>query len=247
MTRWGMRVVLGVGVLASCGVLLSGCWPWGPSATFELDVVPTAVDDLAQGASTLFLVSIGELADNPSSLPVKLTASASAGTAAVVPSTIHADSVAEVTVNSAGVPVGSRITVTVHAERGTETREVTATAIVTEPIDLPDDRLVTGTEMRDRFIPWLAAEHPELGIDESAVWTPIPVRPHILVVSFYMFLSEEWELVVWWHVMVPPQDWARLYLRHRSMETMPSFWAEISSVSLAALPQLMAPGEGIWR
>jgi hypothetical protein len=137
--------------------------------------------------------------------------------------------------------------VTVRAIRGAETQESVVTATVTEPIEQPDDRLITGTLMRDRFIPWLASEHPELGIDEDTVWTPRPVRPHILVVSFTMFLCEEWELVVWWHVMIPPYDWARMYLRHRSTETESSFWAEIGSVSSGALPQLVAPDEGLWR
>jgi len=247
MARWGIRIVLGVGVLAACGGVLPGCWFWEGAATFELHVVPAAVADLAQGASTLFLVSIEEIGNEPAPPPVTLTATAATGTASIAPSSILEGSVGEVTVNSAGVPVGSAITVTIQARRGAETREVAVTATVTDPIELPDDRQLTGTEMRERFVPWLAAEYPELGIDENTVWTAMPVRPHILVVSFYIFLCEEWEFVVWWHVMIPPYDWARMYLRHRSTETVPSFWGEIGSVSSGTPPQLMAPDEGIWR
>jgi hypothetical protein len=240
-----MRVVLGV-IVVACGLVLSGCWPWVP-VTFELQVVPAAIDDLAQGASTSFLVSISEIDDDPSTQLVVLSATASAGTAAIVPSVIRPGDVAELTLGSAGVPIGSTIDVTVRAARGSESRQATATAIVSEPIEIPDDRLATGIDMRDRFVPWFAAEHPELGIDEETVWTPVPVRPHILEVSFYMFLCEEWELVVWWHVMIPPYDWARLYLRHRSTEMAPSFGAEISSVSIGGSPEPMTPPEEVWR
>lgn len=242
-----VRAVQGVALALLCGVLLSGCWPWSSATTFELHVVPTEVADLAQGASTPFLVSIEEIDVDPSSPFFVLAATASVGTVRVVPDVLRAGDVAEVTFSSAGVPVGSTVNVTVQATRGAERRDATVTAVVTEPIETPDDRLVTGTAMRDRFIPWLASEHSELGIDEDTAWTPVPVRPHILVVSFYMFQSDEWELVVWWHIMISPYDWARLYLRHRSTEIAPSFAAEISSVSLGEDPEIMAPPEEVWR
>jgi hypothetical protein len=85
--------------------------------------------------------------------------------------------------------------------------------------------------MRDKFIPWLAAEHPELGITDETEWTPTVVRPHIMVVMYYLFFSEEWEMGVSWHVTIPPHDWSRIYLRHRYTETTPSHGFELSSVS----------------
>ena len=247
MGRGWMRGALSACVLVTCAVLLSGCWPWGPAVTFEVRVVPATIDDLAQDASCLFLVTVEDVVSDPSALPVTLAATVSAGAVTIEPSSLAADGVAELLVNSEGVDVGSTVTVSVRAQRGTESRTAGATAVVTQPIEQPDDRLTTGTDMRDGFIPWLAAEHPELGIDAATVWTPIPLRPHILEVSFYMFLSEEWELVVWWHVMIPPYDWARLYLRHRDTEIAPSFGAEISSVSLGSEPQTMTPPEDVWR
>ena len=35
-----------------------------------------------------------------------------------------------------------------------------------------------------------------------------------LIVSHYLFFSEEWEMHVEWHIMVPPYDWAKIDLRH---------------------------------
>jgi hypothetical protein len=62
-----------------------------------------------------------------------------------------------------------------------------------------------------------------------------------------MFVSEEWELVVWWHVMIPPYDWTRMYLRHRFTEAVPSFAAEISSRAGGDAPHTMLPPEEAWR
>jgi hypothetical protein len=229
-----------------CGLLLTGCWPWAPSATFRVEVTPAEITDLAQNGLGLFLVTVTELGGSRATEPVTLQVDAPDGTV-ITPATVASGEVTEVRLWGTGVAVGTTLTVTIAGERDDEFHTATATAVVTDPIESPDDRLVTGTTMRDAFIPWLAAEHPELGIDADTVWTPIPVRPHILEVSFYMFLSEEWELVVWWHVMIPPYDWARMYLRHRSTERTPSFGAEISSVTAGGDPHTMAPPEEVWR
>ena len=36
------------------------------------------------------------------------------------------------------------------------------------------------------------------------------VSPQWLVVSHYLFFSEQWELHLEWHIMVAPDDWARI-------------------------------------
>jgi hypothetical protein len=246
MTRRMARGILLSSVLGACGLLLSGCWPWSNPTTFELRVTPASIADLAQNAFGLFLVSIDD-AGAPSALPAALTVTASAGTAMVSSTTVESGQVVEIRLYCDGVPVGTAVTLTVEARRDKETHVATAEATITEPVGAPDDRLETGIEMRDAFIPWLAAEHPELGITAETVWTPVALRPHILEVSFYMFLSDEWELVVWWHVMIPPYDWTRMYLRHRSTEVIPSFGAEISSRSAGDEPHVVAPPEEVWR
>jgi len=85
-------------------------------------------------------------------------------------------------------------------------------------------------EMRDKFVPWLASNHPELGITSETEWIGTIVNPGILVVMHYMFYSEDWEMYVTWHVMIPPYDWTKIYLRSRFTETQSSNAFEISSV-----------------
>lgn len=62
------------------------------------------------------------------------------------------------------------------------------------------------------------------------------VRPVWLVVTHYLFLSDEWEMGVSWHIMIPPSDWTRIYLRHRFDEMTPSLAFEISSRANATEP-----------
>jgi hypothetical protein len=216
----------------------------GPK-TFELRVTPASVVNLAQSAG-LSLVSIDD-AGGPSSLPAELTVAASAGIAIASSTTVAENEVVEIRLYGDGIPVGTVVTVTVDARRGEETHSATTEATITEPVTMPDDRLETGIEMRNLFLPWLIAEHPELGIAADTAWTATALRPHILEVSFYMFQSAEWELVVWWHVMIPPYDWTRMYLRHRFTETAPSFGAEISSRAGGDAPHAMLPPEEVWR
>ena len=233
-------------VLVACGLLVSGCWFSPPAPTFEIALTPAAVTDLAQNARCHFLVSMTELGTGPSAGPVAIDVDSTDGMV-LVPSTLEAGQVAEVILMPAGVPVDTTVTLTIEGRRGDETHSATSTAVITQPIQSPDDRLVTGTAMRDLFIPWLASEHPELGINADTEWMAVPLRPHILEVSYYLFLSDDWELAVWWHVMIPPYNWARMYLRHRDTESVPSFGAEISSVSGRDDPHIMTPPEEVWR
>jgi len=237
--------LLGV-VVWACGLVVSGCWLVPPASTFEIKVVPEVVADLAQNASCFFLVTVTELGAGSSAGPVALEAGSWDGMV-FLPATLEAGQVGEARVWGTGIPVDTTESLTITGRRGTETHSATATAVITQPIESPDDRLVTGAAMRDAFIPWLASDHPELGINADTEWTAVPLRPHILEVSYYLFLSDEWELAVWWHVMIPPYDWARMYLRHRDTESAPSFGAEISSVSAHDEPHTMTPPEEIWR
>ncbi len=228
-------------------VLLTGCSPSPRPATFELHVLPVAIADLAQDASCIFLVSatetgLGEGVDEFVSLDID----GSAGFV-VAPARLEMGEVGEIRLWGVDVEVGTTVTITVTARRGDEAQTATVSAAVTEPIGPADDRLVTGAEMRDLFLPWLISEHSELGVTSSTSWTPLPVRPHILEVSYCMFLSDEWEMVVWWHVMIPPYDWTRMYLRHRDSEIAPSFAAEISSRAVGGAPHAITPPDEVWR
>jgi hypothetical protein len=99
----------------------------------------------------------------------------------------------------------------------------------------------------DRFVSWLATNHPELGITADTAWNGTMVSPVWLVVSHYLFFSEEWELHIEWHIMVPPDDWARIDIRHRFDKLKPSYAFEISSVDATSEPVPMEVPETVWR
>lgn len=247
MQPWRASSVLKLAGLAAVAVLaLASCSLAPSSPTFTLRVAPVSNPDVAQNARGVFLVSVVE-ADAPSGHPVYLEATASAGLATLSAAEIRPGDVAELSLTAVGVPVETVVQITVTAHRGHEVDVAVAEATVTESVQAPDDRLVSGIEVRDAFLPWLIAEHPELGITTETTWTATPFRPHILVVSFYRFESPEWELLVWWHVMIPPYDWARMALRRRFSETAPSFAAEIASRSAGSTPQAMTPPDEFHR
>lgn len=246
MTRQALKwVLLGVGV-AALGLGLAGCWPWPAGDTFTIEVTPGEIADLAQNAKGIFLVTATDTGARGSTSPFTVAVDSADGLV-LLPAELGSGEVGEIWLYPAGVDVGTTMTLTISVHRDEEVHTATVTAVVTDPVEPPDDRLETGTAMRDLFVPWLASEHPELGIDEDTEWIANPLRPHILEVSYYMFLSDEWELVVWWHVMIPPYDWARMYVRHVGTESAPSFGAEISSVSAGDAPHTMTPPEEIWR
>jgi hypothetical protein len=114
---------------------------------------------------------------------------------------------------------------------------------------LPGEDLTgeTAAFYRDLFVPWLAKNHPELGITEATEWVGTIVRPHILVVTYYLFFSPEWEMGVRWHVMIPPHDWAEIYLRRRGELNSTRAW-RIHSVDGGLEPEVTElPVEGIFR
>jgi hypothetical protein len=114
---------------------------------------------------------------------------------------------------------------------------------------LPGEDLLgeTAAFYHDLFIPWLAEHHPELGITGQTEWTGTVVKPHILVVMYYLFFSPEWEMGLRWHVMIPPHDWAEIYLRHRSELSSTRAW-RIHSVDGQLEPEVTElPSEGIFR
>ena len=166
----------------------------------------------------------------------------------VYPQAIPPEQVAEVTV----IPHGAaNLTVTVEGERGGVRRTETVTIEVLEfrwtIEELEDRQGPYAVEVRDRFIPWLATNHPEFGITSETEWTGIIVRPLIPGAGYYLFFSEDWEMAVSWHMMIPPQDWARIYLRHRFTEACPSYAFEISSLDAQEEPHAIDPPESVWR
>jgi hypothetical protein len=112
----------------------------------------------------------------------------------------------------------------------------------------PDDELAKDAAgVRDEYVPWLAEHHPELGISSTTAWRSVVTKPRILVVSHHLFFSEEWEMGVRWHVMIPPHDWTEIYLRHRWDEMRPSHAFKIRSRSAGDDPVPVEPEDAVWR
>ncbi|MFW9960044.1 MAG: hypothetical protein ACFFDV_03450 [Candidatus Thorarchaeota archaeon] len=101
--------------------------------------------------------------------------------------------------------------------------------------------------MRDVFVNYLAENHPELGINATIEWTPIYNTAGIIIVIHYLYISEQWEMEVSWHMMIAPSDWAHVYLRQRC-DLEPSWAGEISSWSTdnETVIEVDPPTE-IWR
>lgn len=98
---------------------------------------------------------------------------------------------------------GDTLTVVITGEQGGLGQTETVTIIVSGASGLYDIASYA-TELRDRFIPWLAGNHPELGITDETEWTGTVVKPNIAVVMYYLFFSEEWEMDLRCYVMTPP-------------------------------------------
>ena len=227
--------------------MVAGCGG-GEPAPFSMQVIPEHMEDTIAGQSCVFLVVVadeGEGSGKGEVVGISATAPGSAVT--VDPQAITPGQVAEVTVIPFEASAGETLTVTVGGER--EGLEQTET--VTIDVHEGEDGLGPfAAEIRDKFIPWLAANHPEFGITSETEWTGTIVRPHILVVMYYLFFSEDWEMGVSWHVTIPPHNWARIYLRHRTTEAAPSYAFEISSWSAQEepyAPYAIDPPESVWR
>jgi hypothetical protein len=187
------------------------------------------------GQRVVFLVVVEEKGNgNEHGEAVNISATAVDASVFVDNSAIKAGEVAEVIVIPDQTSVNKRLSITINGDRGgfrqTETVDI-------EILDWEDDLSELAVEMRSKFVPWLATNHPELEISGETDWIGTIVNPGILVVMHYMFYSEDWEMYVTWHVMIPPYDWTRIYLRHRFTETRSTMAFEISSVQGEEQPQ----------
>ena len=235
-------------------MILPGCIGQ-PAAPFSMEVIPALMEPTIPGQRCVFLVIVeDEGQGRGEGEAVKISATAPDSTVTVNPQAITPEQVAEVSViPEVTVRSGEKLmlTVTIDGEREELTQTATVTVTVQEAMGPVDELGSYAAEIRDKFIPWLATNHPEFGITSETEWSGTIVRPYILGVSYYLFFSEEWELGVSWHVMIPPHDWARIYLRHRTTEVHPSHTFEISSLQGQTEPIEIDPkdafAEEVWR
>jgi hypothetical protein len=213
-------------------------------SAFSINVTPEQLSgDSIAGQHCVFLVTITDDGEE-SELPVNISAQAPGAEVFICHEDIFAGEVAEVVVTPAQASVGKNVTVTITGNRGSLTdKEV----VNFEVIEGEDDRGEYAAELLDRFIPWLVANHPELRITEDTAWNGTMVSPQWLVVSHYLFFSDEWEAHIYWHIMIPPYDWARIDIRHRFDQLAPSYAFEISSLTADDLPIAIEVPETVWR
>jgi len=201
-----------------------------PATPFSMEVVPTHMQDTITGQRCVFLVVVADDGQGRSEgKAVDISATAPSSAVTVNPQAITPRQVAEVTVIPNEASIGGNLTVTVHGERDGLTQTATVTVTVQKATGTESELDTLATEIRDKFIPWLAANHPEFGITSETEWIGTLIRPHILVVMYYLFFSEEWEMGMTWHVTIPPHNWARIYLSRRFTEVSPSYAFELSS------------------
>ncbi|HLO35746.1 MAG TPA: hypothetical protein VK194_06680 [Candidatus Deferrimicrobium sp.] len=133
--------------------------------------------------------------------------------------------------------------VTITAERSGVTKTADRSILVRPMID---ERAADARPYFERWRTWLVANHPELGITDGTTWDPVFVST-FLVVSHYAYFSDAWEMTISWHVMIAPNDWSEVWLRHRGDEAAPSLAFRIDSVSGGSAPHRVAPPEAILR
>ncbi len=215
-----------------------------PAQAFTLRVFPDSIKGNAiAGQRVVFLVTVSSNGSGTLG-GVKVFATAPNSSVSVTPETLSPGDVGEVTVIPDVNTVGTNITLSVRAEgpRSTQTHSVEFF------VDSGEDwRLDHARELRDLFVQWLQLDAPKLGITNQTQWLGTIVSPRWLIVEHYLFFSKDWEMHVYWHVMIPPYDWARIDLRHRSTAFVPSLSYEISSVSGSTPPHPIPPPEQTWR
>lgn len=239
--------------LAGCGSGANPSPTGGPSlppsptpgaSSFNLTVVPTAFTGLIQhGAKVVLLVAVD---GSPSDGPVAIAASVAGGTVSVEPGQLTPGSVAEVVVTGLTCPSACdqvKAEVKIVATRGATTRTASRDLTLTaEPNQLEAEARLHLAP----YVAWLASNRPELGITAETTWQSV-AAPWVLIVDHHLFFSTEWELDISWHVMIAPDDWSRIALRHRGTELAPSLAFQIDSVSGATAPHEIQPPEAVWR
>jgi hypothetical protein len=208
------RVLCGAVSLLLATTALAGCGGGeGADVPFTIDLAPEFVQGAIPGAASGVLVMISN--ESTTDASVALGAMAEGAEVAVEPDSIRAGEVAEVTVVADPATMQRPLDIVVTGRRGDI--EVTVTKS-TEVFPWEDDRGEYAGILLDVFTTWLAQNEAELGIDEATELSGSFVAPGLFVVSHYCYISEEWELGLSWHVMVPPDDWAEIYLRPRGEE-----------------------------
>ncbi|MEX1208749.1 MAG: hypothetical protein WEE36_09165 [Acidimicrobiia bacterium] len=200
---------------------------------FELTVSPEFVHGLVPGAPVIVVATITDEAATDQ--PAIITATAEGASVAVEPATIQSGEVAEIVINAEPTADDRPITIEVTATRG---KELKSASWQTTVFAVEDDRGPYARELLALFTAWLADNEPDLGITPTTEFSGAMTSPELLVVSHYAFVSDEWELRLSWHIMVPPDDWSEITLRARD-ELLPTVAYRMASQRAALVGDLV--------
>jgi len=197
-------------------IAASGCGGDEEPATdvaFTIGITPEIVQGAIPGEATGVLVTISNA--EPTEQLVALTVAADGAEVSVAPTAIRRGQVAEVTVVAEPTAQERPLDVVVTGRRGD--LEVTAVrSTIVRPFESTEEEYAR--TLLGFFTSWLAENEPELGIGPGTEFAASFVCP-VLIVTHYMFLSDDWEVGLSWHVMIAPHDWAEIYLRPRDQVT----------------------------
>lgn len=231
-----------IGSLATCFVVLSGCGGEdGTPSKIALEATPAEGIQSYAGGTALWVVEVTVPAEE--SRPVALSASSVAGVACeVVPATLNGSGIVEVLARPDVSVRGQTVDVALSAEFEGDAAAADRPARLALPLQVLRYRDMLGDEASQRlepFITYLAANHPDFGIDDQTAWEGWVSAPNILVVMWYSFLSSDWEVLIQWHVMIPPYDWTHVFLRPRG--ALACEWAGETSTAGAPVEEVTPP------
>ena len=219
MSRTGLLLVVVLGVVVVVGVLVSGCGGGRHLPRPALTSAPAGAIGGYRGSTALWVVNVDVTPDEPCRMAI--TAQSTDGIPCeVVPPQLDGSGTVEVIARPGATAPRRAGKVIVRAQ--TEKAPMTGQAQLELPLEVLNYRDQLGTEARQRFAlftDYLAAQHPQFGIDSTTAWDGWVPTPGILVVMWYSFLSADYEALIRWHVMIPPYDWTEVFLRERGSAT----------------------------
>jgi hypothetical protein len=109
---------------------------------------------------------------------------------------------------------------------------IRSTNLVREHVDTLELEVIPGYQgfmdhtlarnYRDSALQFIMHEYPGIIYDYgdlvSADWTGFYPYPPPDIVSHFVFLHENWRINVLWHVMVPPDDWKKVFIYNNEEE-----------------------------
>jgi len=232
-----------VGCLIGGLVVLGGCGGGGVRRpTIALEATPAPGIQSYPGGIALWVIRVTLTPADAG--PVTVTAGSMKGVACqVTPSQLNGSGTVEVLARPDSTVAAQTVNVVVRAElQGGVVALGNGATQLSLPLQVERYRDQLADAAKEKFQPfvtYLAANHPEFGIDENTAPEGWVSAPNILVVMWYSFLSEESEVLVQWHVMIPPYDWTHVYVRARGAPEC--VWAGEVSTTGAPVTEVALP------